>query len=229
MGLIATRSTDREVAGIEELVSATRAQIKNGLIAHDAIEKLRNHPTDDSLRAIIDEHSADLGSALLLKRIRPDIENATEAEIDRAAQSTIPDVPVLFWSFRLMVGFGFWFMLLFATAFLLSTQRRLDRYPVFLIVAMASLPFPWIAAELGWIVSEYGRQPWAIVGVLPTRLAASSTDPGNVVVSLIVFAAFYTSLLAADLYLLRKYIRIGPREDSRGSRAAPIVAMRPGE
>ena len=65
------------------------------------------------------------------------------------------------------------------------------------------------------IVSEYGRQPWAIVGVLPTRLAASSTDPGNVVVSLIVFAAFYTSLLAADLYLLRKYIRIGPRERFR--------------
>ena len=77
------------------------------------------------LRATLDAHVANLGYALLLKQIRPDIQNATEADIQAAASSTIPNVPVLFWSFRFMVAFGFWFIALFATAFWLSARQRL--------------------------------------------------------------------------------------------------------
>ncbi len=121
-------------------------------------------------------------------------------------------MPVLFWSFRFMVAFGFWFILLFATAFWLSAKRQLDRYPLFLRAALFTLPLPWIAAELGWIVAEYGRQPWVIEGVLPTRLGVSATDPGNVLFSLVGFGVFYTLLLVVDLYLLAKYIRLGPDE-----------------
>ena len=72
------------------------------------------------------------------------------------------------------------------------------------------MPLPWIAAELGWIVAEYGRQPWVIEGVLPTALGVSSTDRGNVLFSLLGFALFYSVLLVADFYLLVKYIRLGP-------------------
>ncbi len=72
------------------------------------------------------------------------------------------------------------------------------------------MPLPWIAAELGWIVAEYGRQPWVIVGVLPTALGVSSTGSGNVLFSLLGFGLFYSALLVVDLYLLRKYIRLGP-------------------
>jgi cytochrome bd ubiquinol oxidase subunit I len=71
---------------------------------------------------------------------------------------------------------------------------------------------PWIAAELGWIVAENGRQPWAIDGVLPTFLAASSVSAGQVLFTLCGFVLFYSALLVTDVILMRKYILMGPVE-----------------
>jgi len=222
LGLIATRSIDTPVPGMNQLVDLAAQRIRNGLVAYDALSVLKNHPGDAPSRATLEAHDADLGYALLLKQVRPDIQNATPADIVRAAQSTVPDVPVLFWAFRFMVGLGFWFLLLFAVAFWLSAKRRLDSSRVFLAAAALSLPLPWVAAELGWIVAEYGRQPWVIEDVLPTALGVSSIEAGNVVFSLIGFALFYSALLAVDLYLLNKYIRLGPEEPRapRDARAA---------
>jgi cytochrome bd ubiquinol oxidase subunit I len=210
LGLIATRSVDKPVPGINQLVDLARARIVDGLIAYKALQAVKAHPRDAAARARLDAHVANLGYALLLKRYRSDIQNSTPAEIARAAQSTIPNVPVLFWAFRFMVGLGFFFIALFAVAFWLSAKRRLTKYRAFLWVALLSLPLPWLAAELGWIVAEYGRQPWVIEGVLPTFLGVSSTAAGNVLFSLIGFVVFYSTLLAVDLYLLGKYIRLGP-------------------
>jgi cytochrome d ubiquinol oxidase subunit I len=210
LGLIATRSIDKPVPGINDLVADAQSRIQDGLVAYNALRAIRHDPGNASLRATLDAHVANLGYALLLKRWRPDIENATAADIANTAASTVPDVPVLFWAFRLMVGLGFWFIALFVVAFFLSARSMLDRYRAFLWLGFLSLPLPWIAAELGWIVAEYGRQPWAIEGVLPTFLGVSSTAVGNVLFSLIGFALFYSALLMADLYLLVKYIRLGP-------------------
>ncbi len=210
LGLIATRSADKPVPGIDELVEMAKARIKSGLIAYDALDRLRRDRGNAALRATLEEHQADLGYALLLKRIRPDVQNATEADIARGADMTVPDVPVLFWAFRLMVGAGLWLVALFAVSFYLSARRMLDRYRIYLLVALFSLPLPWIAIELGWIVAEYGRQPWAVEGVLPTFLAVSSTTAGNVLFSLMGFVVFYSALLVVDLYLMLKYIRLGP-------------------
>jgi cytochrome d ubiquinol oxidase subunit I len=212
LGLIATRSISTPVPGIEDLVTLARQRIEDGLVAYNTLLAIKQTPRDKDLRAKLDAHVADLGYALLLKSIRPDIENATPAQINEAANSTIPNVPVLFWSFRFMVGFGLWFIALFATAFWFSATRQFDRHRWFLRVALLSLPLPWLAAELGWVVAEYGRQPWVIEGVLPTALGVSSTGAGDVLFSLLGFALFYTLLLVADLYLLVKYIRIGPDE-----------------
>ena len=77
-------------------------------------------------------------------------------------------------------------------------------------LALCSLPLPWIAAELGWIVAEYGRQPWAIDGVLPTALGVSSVSAAQVATSLTGFVVFYTALLVVDVILMTKYIRLGP-------------------
>ncbi|HWU24971.1 MAG TPA: cytochrome ubiquinol oxidase subunit I, partial [Rhizomicrobium sp.] len=106
-----------------------------------------------------------------------------------------------------------WFIALFGAAFWLSATRTLDRYRPFLWAAFLTLPLPWIAAELGWIVAEYGRQPWVIDGVLPTALGVSSTDVRNVLFSLLGFVLFYSVLLVVDLYLLVKYIRLGPEAE----------------
>ena len=77
-------------------------------------------------------------------------------------------------------------------------------------MALWSLPLPWIAAELGWIVAEYGRQPWVVQGVLPTSLATSSVSFAQVLTSLSGFVIFYTVLAVVEVYLMVKYIRLGP-------------------
>jgi cytochrome d ubiquinol oxidase subunit I len=210
LGLIATRSVDTPVPGIEELVGMAKTRIRNGMIAYDALDRLRKDRGNTQLRATLDAHAADLGYALLLKRFRPDVQNATDDEISRAADSTVPNVPVLFWAFRFMVAIGFWLIALFAFSFYLSARRRLDTYRPYLWAALLSLPLPWLSSELGWIVAEYGRQPWAIEDVLPTFLGVSSTDASNVLFSLIGFLVFYSALLIVDVFLLTKYIRLGP-------------------
>jgi cytochrome d ubiquinol oxidase subunit I len=117
---------------------------------------------------------------------------------------------VLFWSFRVMVLLGFTFIAMFAFAFWLSAVQRLERYRWFLRTAFLMLPLPWVAIELGWIVAEYGRQPWAIEGVLPTFLGVSATAASNVVSSLVGFVVFYTALAIVDGFLMARTIRLGP-------------------
>jgi cytochrome d ubiquinol oxidase subunit I len=226
LGLITTRSLDKQVPGIDDLVALAQKQIRSGMVAYDALDKLRADRGNAQLQHTLDAHVDDLGYALLLKRERPDVQNATPEQIARAAQSTIPNVPVLFWSFRIMVGLGFLFIALFALSFYLAAKRHLDRYPLYLRAAMFSLPLPWIAAELGWIVSEYGRQPWAIEGVLPTFLGVSGTSSGDVWFSLGGFVLFYSALAVADVYLMIKYIRLGP-DAAIGHAVAPAGARVP--
>jgi cytochrome bd ubiquinol oxidase subunit I len=218
LGLIATRSIDTPVPGIKPLVAIAEQRIHNGLDGYKWLSAIRDKPPAE-VPAALEGPMHDLGYALLLKRIRPDIENATDAQIHEAALTTIPDVPVLFWAFRIMVALGFYFIALFGFAFYLASRRRCGR-GWFLTLAMLSLPLPWIAAELGWIVAEYGRQPWIIDGVMPTFLGASNVPAGNVLFSLVGFVLFYSILAAIDLFLIVKYVRIGPKAGPEGREPA---------
>jgi cytochrome d ubiquinol oxidase subunit I len=213
LGLIATRSFDQPVLGIFDLVARARMHIAGGMLAYGALQRLRSGPADRpdaGALQIFEAHQADLGYGLLLLRYTDDPATATPQQIDAAAWSTVPNVPVLFWSFRVMVGLGLFFIALFSTAFYLASRHRFDRHPWFLKVAFFSLPLPWIAVELGWIVAEYGRQPWVVDGVLPTFLGVSRTGIGNVWLSLLGFVVFYTGLAVVDVFLIARTIRRGP-------------------
>jgi len=211
LGLIATRSIDQPVLGIEELVARARTHIISGIQAYSALQVLRgSEPPDPEALRRFEANQADLGYALLLLRFTDNPAAATPQQIDDAAWSTVPNVPVLFWCFRLMVGLGLYFIALFATAFYLATRHRFDRHPKFLKLAFFSLPLPWIAIEVGWIVAEYGRQPWAVDGVLPTFLGVSRTSVGNVWLSLAGFVIFYSALAVVDAFLLVRTVRRGP-------------------
>ncbi|HVW71115.1 MAG TPA: cytochrome ubiquinol oxidase subunit I [Steroidobacteraceae bacterium] len=210
LGLIATRSVDQQVTGIFDLVERAKERIASGIVAHEALQALRSNPADAGAKARFEAHQDDLGYGLLLLRYAAHPAEATPAQIEAAAWSTVPNVPVLFWSFRGMVALGFFFIALFATAFYLASRHRLERNRWFLTVAFFSLPLPWVAAELGWIVAEYGRQPWVVDGVLPTFLGVSATPAANVVWSLIGFVVFYSALALVDLYLMVRTVRRGP-------------------
>ncbi len=210
LGLIATRTTDTEVPGIFELVDHARQRIINGIPASTALRTLRRDPTDRVARQTLQEHAGDLGYALLLRKYVADPAQATAAQIDQAAWDTVPSVAPIFWSFRVMVGLGFFFIGLFGVGFYLAAQRRIARSRRFLRVAVGALPLPWAAAELGWFVAEHGRQPWSIEGVLPTFLAVSPIPVSSVALSLTGFVVFYTVLAFIDVFLLKKYVRLGP-------------------
>jgi cytochrome d ubiquinol oxidase subunit I len=196
--------------GINELVQDAEERIASGVKAYGAMQRLRANRDDAAARAEFEQHKGDLGYALLLKKIMEDPSRATKADITKAADSTIPNVPVLFWAFRIMVGCGIYFILLFAYSFWLASVRELDKRRWYLKLALFSLPLPWLAIELGWIVAEYGRQPWAIEGVLPTALGVSSVSAAQVGTSLAGFVLFYTALAVVDAILMVRYARKGP-------------------
>jgi len=211
LGLIATRSLTGEVTGIYELVAKAESRIESGIVAYDAVERLKVDRNDIAARERFETHKLDLGHAMLLKRFAADPRQATPEQIERAAWSTVPNVPVMFWVFRVMAGLGFFFIAFFLVAFYFSTRRRFDaRW--FLRAAVFIIPLPWIAAEFGWILAEVGRQPWAIEGVLPTFLGASSLTVPQLWTTIIGFTLLYGTLAVIEVRLMLAAIRKGPDE-----------------
>lgn len=210
LGLIATRSIHEPVYGIVDLVNEARGKINSGVLAYNALSALQIDPNDKHAEDTLDANQENIGYGLLLKQYTNDVQHASNEQIEKAAWDTVPDVFTLFWSFRIMVACGLYFIALFAVAFYLAQRRRLVRYRWFLWIALLSLPLPWVAAEVGWVVAEYGRQPWVVDGLLPTFMGVSSLSASSVWISLFGFVFFYSLLAVVEVYLMVKYIRLGP-------------------
>ncbi|MBK7326973.1 MAG: cytochrome ubiquinol oxidase subunit I [Propionivibrio sp.] len=210
MGLIGTRSITKEIPGIHEIKAKNHTRIENGIHAVTALEALRKNADDVGAKAVFEQHKADLGFGLLLKKYVVDVREATPEIIEQAVDSTVPRVTPMFWGFRIMVGLGFAMLLLFALAFWSTVQAQCKSRPWLLKWALWMLPAPWIACELGWFVAEYGRQPWTIYGVLPTHLSVSTLSVNSLYGSLAGFIGFYTALLIVEMFLMIKFARMGP-------------------
>jgi cytochrome d ubiquinol oxidase subunit I len=209
LGLIATRSLDQPVEGILELVDTGEARVRSGVLAYDGVERLKVNPGDLAARKLFEEHKHDLGYGLLLKRYVSDPRRADAAQISKAAFDTVPNVLVMFWTFRIMAGLGFAFIAFFATAFILASLKRFDvRW--FLRLAVIVIPLPWIAIEFGWVLAEIGRQPWAIDGVLPTFLGASSLSVPQIMITIVGFSVIYGVLAVIEVGLILLIIKKGP-------------------
>jgi cytochrome bd ubiquinol oxidase subunit I len=210
MGLIATRSVDTPVIGIKDLKKEHEARIHGGIKAYAALQRLKSGDRSPEATAEFARLKGDLGYGLLLRKYTDKVVDATPEQIRAAVDDTIPSVAPLFWSFRIMVGIGLWLLFVFSAAFVVIARRRLAYNRWLMHIALWSIPLPWVAIELGWIVAEYGRQPWSISEVLPTHLSVSSVTTGDLWFSLGGFLVFYTALLVVELYLMFKYIRLGP-------------------
>lgn len=210
LGLIATRSLHQPVYGILDLVDEAKLRIQSGILAYNALSALQIDPADKHAQDVLNMNQENIGYGLLLKQYTKDVMRASSLEIEQAAWATVPDVFTVFWTFRVMVVCGFYFIALFATAFYLCLRRRVMKNKWFLKLALFSLPLPWLAAELGWVVAEYGRQPWVVDGLLPTFMGASILPLSSVWISLIGFVFFYSVLAIVEIYLMIKYIRLGP-------------------
>ena len=229
LGLISTRSIDKPVIGILELVAVAEDRIERGVVAYDALEKVKADHTDMAARAQFESVRSDLGYGLLLKRYVADPRQATPEQIKQAAWDTVPNVPLMFWVFRIMAGIGFLMIGLFATAFVLCTLRKHEtRW--FLRLAVLAIPLPWIAIESGWLLAEVGRQPWAVEGVLPTFLGASSLSVPQLLTTIVCFTLLYGALAVVEVGLILRTVKKGPfaeqeaREADASTEGEPAVA-----
>lgn len=215
MGIIGTRSLTKEIPGIDQLVEEAEARVRNGIVAYDALMQIRDQreAAPEAVRSQFEAHSEDLGFALLLKRYVEDPREATEEQIKLAAEDTIPGVGPLFWAFRIMVGLGFGFIALMAFFFYRASFKGMQFPRWALRLAVIVIPAPWIAAELGWFVAEFGRQPWTVDGVLPTALSVSHLSVSDLLLTLAGFVLFYTVLFIVEIGLMLKYIKKGPTMD----------------
>ncbi len=120
-----------------------------------------------------------------------------------------PPVLPAFLSFRIMVGLAFVFIALSAWAFA-RRKAPLEGSPLLLKLLVWAIPLPYLTNELGWTLSEVGRQPWIVYGVMRTSDAVSPLATAQVAISAVGFILVYTLLGVADFYLLFKYARRGP-------------------
>lgn len=210
LGLIATRSLDKPVMGIRDIVLENEARIKEGVKAYGYMERIRGGDKSLQLRGQFEDVKEHLGYGLLLKRYIEDPAKASPEMIKKAAREAIPRVTPMFWSFRLMVGLGIYMLALITIGFYYTIRRKLDEKRWFLKTMLWSIPAPWIAIELGWFVAEYGRQPWAINDVLPTFLAVSNLTTADLIFSITCFFLLYTAFLIIEMWLMVKFVKQGP-------------------
>ncbi len=118
-----------------------------------------------------------------------------------------PPVGFTFWSFRIMVALGIWFVILSIWAY---RNRENPSFPRLLKALVWTIPLPYIAIEAGWMVAEVGRQPWIVYGLMKTAQAVSPISPAQATVTLLAFVVFYAVLGVIDFWLLAHYARKGP-------------------
>jgi len=149
----------------------------------------------------------------------------------------VPYIPINFWAFRIMVGLGCVFILYFLVMLLLiydipflsvftrrllasvgllpetmaDAPRRLTGLPSWHYwTAIILVPLAYIASECGWLVAEFGRQPWTIQDMLPTWAAVSDLNAGSVALTFFLFLILFTTMLAVEISILLKQIQKGP-------------------
>lgn len=134
----------------------------------------------------------------------------------------VPPVALTYWTFRLMVGSGVLMILLALIGVYLLMRDRLERHRTYLLALVGAILLPYLANSTGWIMTEVGRQPWIVFGLLKTSAGVSPTvGAGSVLFSLLAFALVYAILIVADVFLLAKYAKINPLDEPLSTSPAP--------
>ena len=137
----------------------------------------------------------------------------------------VPPVATIYWSFRLMIGIGFFLMALGAWGSYLLYRRKVGEVRWFHRIALWSLTLPFLANIFGWTVTEIGRQPWVVQGELLVRDGVSpSVSAGEVLTSLLMLTVLYGVLAVVDVFLMTKYAKAGADDETDADDVAASMA-----
>jgi cytochrome d ubiquinol oxidase subunit I len=160
-------------------------------------------------------------SFLTYRRWGAEVQGLDAAPTDRQPD----DIPLLYYSYHIMVGLGTIFIAIMVVAAYLLWRRRLFTARWMLWALMLAVPFPFIANSAGWMVTELGRQPWIIYGLLRTANASSTNvSSGNVLFTLLGFAGLYTAMGLLYVVLIVREVAHGPGAEAAPAPLAPSVA-----
>lgn len=221
LSIMSAHDVDAYVAGINDLVYgnpergilSASEKMERGRVAIDELARYREamengdsetmqaiarkfDPQTDEGKEFLSEYFAYFGYGYL-----------------QSPEDIVPNVPLTFYAFRVMVGIGCLFILLFAVVLWTGYRKSLERTRWLQYVMLWAIPFAYIASMAGWVVAEVGRQPWTIQDLLPTVAAVSRIDATSVMVTFFIFALLFTALLIAEIKIMTKQISIGPKNE----------------
>ena len=217
LSLLATHDTDGYVAGIEDILAGgyplrnADSEWTTALSAEERIAEGR-----EAIQALADYRAASeagdveaaVDAAYRLERYYPNFGYGYVTDLEQL----VPHVPLVFYSFHLMIMLGGYFLLLFIVVLIFSYKKMLARYTWLLWVFMLSLPLAYICLQTGWIVAEVGRQPWVIQDIMPTFAAISRIGTSAVQTTFWLFALLFTLLLGAEIGIMLKQIKKGSEQ-----------------
>lgn len=211
LSFLATRDLNGYVPGVNDIIKGGYTQ-PDGSTAVSLDEKMQRGR--QAIASLADNREAKkAGNEAVAAQHRKVLDENMKyfgyGYIDNAEQ-TVPYIPLCFWAFRVMVGLGMLFLLFFAVALFLSYKKDITRMRWFHVAGMALLPLGYIASEAGWLVAEFGRQPWTIQDMLPTWAAVSDVGAGSVMLTFFIFLVLFTVLLAVEINIMCKAIKHGP-------------------
>ncbi len=207
LSFLAYRDTDAYIPGIQDILDgytsetgqvypSTRQRMENGKKAINALKNYKqavdaqDKQTAHAALGTLKAHYRDFGYGYL-----------------QSEYESIPNVPLVFYSFRIMVGLGFLFVALFVVSWWYARKRKFEKFRFIPYVAIACVPLAYVASQCGWIVAEVGRQPWVVQDLMPTSAAVTRIASHWVVTTFWMFAVLFTVLLIAELKIMFTQIK----------------------
>ncbi len=214
LSILATRETDGFVPGINDIIrggyeftdregntyiepsfyekKAQGTKAVHALKAYQEAKAINDQAAMDQARSILDENFQYFGYHYI-----------------EEPEELVPNVPLTFYAFHLMVALGMLFMLVFVLYYWFGRKDRLESQRWLLWLGIICVPLVYICSQSGWIVAEVGRQPWTIQNLLPVNASISGVAPGNVLTTFILFAVLFTTMLIVELRIMFKQINKG--------------------
>ena len=213
LSILATHDIDGYVPGINNILDgyttpggetypSAEEKMERGKMAIEAFGQYRAHKESDpeaaaEAREVLEENIDYFGYGYIDSR-----------------EELVPNIPLVYWAFRIMVGFGGLLLLLMFVVLWAERCKRLEGMRWLQWASLLSIPLVYLAGQAGWIVAEAGRQPWVIEGLLPTKAAVSSVSVGAVQTTFFLFVAIFTLFLAIEIRILIKAIKEGPKTEN---------------
>lgn len=211
LSFLATRSLDGYVPGINDIIKGGYTN-QDGSVELSLEEKTgRGKKAISALSAYRQAKKANdtVKAEAHAQTIKENMEYFGYGYVSNPEQ-IVPYIPVCFWSFRIMVGLGTLFVLFFIVTLFLVYKKDITKMTWLHYAGIALIPLGYIASEAGWIVAEFGRQPWTIQDMLPTWVAVSDIGASSVMLTFFMFLALFTLLLVVEINIMCKAIKKGP-------------------